>query len=168
MKPTSGMGRGRPPKPTALKILQGGDTRKSRRKNEPKPDVGIPECPEYLDGYARAEWEAVAPILERLRVLTTADRGALELLCRAYAEYREATETVSEDGATYESTNAETGAVIIKAHPAVNQRNDAWRRYRAALADFGLTPSSRAKIAVEPEKPKDPIADWKAKHGRTA
>lgn len=167
MKPTSGMGRGRPPKPTALKVLQGGDTRKSRRKNEPKPDVGIPACPEYLDGYARAEWDAVAPILATLRILTIADRGALEMLCRAYDEYREATDNVEKDGATYE-TATENGSVIIKAHPAVNQRNDAWRRYRAALSDFGLTPSSRAKIAVDPEKPKDPIADWKAKHGRQA
>lgn len=168
MKPSSGMGRGRPPKPTALKILQGGDTRKSRRKNEPKPEVGIPACPDYLDGYARAEWESVSPILATLRVLTIADRGALEMLCRAYAEYREARATVALQGSTYETSNPETGVTLIKAHPAVNQANDAWRRYRAALSDFGLTPSSRAKIAVEPEKPKDPIADWRAKHGRTS
>ena len=38
--------RGRKPKPTALKLLEGNPSRRALNKNEPQPPTSIPECPD--------------------------------------------------------------------------------------------------------------------------
>ncbi len=87
-------------------------------------------------------------------VLTLADGKALELLCSVYAEYRDARDVIDRQGATYES-HTQNGK-IVRARPEVAIASDAWRRIRAMMTEFGLTPSSRSRIAVAPqEKPKN-------------
>jgi P27 family predicted phage terminase small subunit len=142
---------GRPPKPTKLKLLQGSKIR--GRKAEPKIPVGVPVMPAHLDGYAAAEWARQIPLLTQMRVLTIADIGALEILCLAYAEYREANDELKL-GTTYETTT-QTGDVMIRPRPEVMMRNDAFRRYRAMLVEFGLTPSARAKVSAAGEEEKE-------------
>lgn len=94
---------GRPRKPTALKVLQG-TTRPDRRNDrEPRPPIAPVKPPSWLKGRGRRAWGWVAPILEEMQVLTTADPHALALLCDAYAEYIECREVVRTLGAVYES-----------------------------------------------------------------
>lgn len=135
---------GRPPKPTALKILTGSARHDPQRINhdEPKPALGA-RPPAFLPrtGPARAAWRRLAPVLTRTRVLTEADADALALACLALAEYLEA----REDGAGWRRADA------------------AWKRYGAALGWFGLNPSARARIHVAVETTADPIAEWAAK-----
>src|SRR5436190_18229860 len=78
---------GRIPKPKAVSDLKGGHWRRKNKK-EPEPPINRPECPEYLDAIAKAEWEYVTLQLESMGLLSSADRGAIELLCVAYSEYR--------------------------------------------------------------------------------
>ena len=52
------------------------------REPEPEPERGIPRCPSWLGGPARAAWRIVTQF-ERMGVLTLADGKGLELL----AEY---------------------------------------------------------------------------------
>jgi P27 family predicted phage terminase small subunit len=35
---------------------------------------------------------------------------------------------------------------MIKAHPAAIMKADAWKRLRAMLGEFGMTPASRSKV----------------------
>lgn len=39
---------GRKPKPTAIKELEGNPGKRKLNKKEPKPDKGMPVCPEWL------------------------------------------------------------------------------------------------------------------------
>src|SRR6266487_2772941 len=75
-------------KPHALRVLEG---RTGSRYHEPKgqrpqPRPVTPEMPEWLDGEAKACWERVVPELERLNLLTIADREILVGYCVTWAE----------------------------------------------------------------------------------
>jgi P27 family predicted phage terminase small subunit len=149
---------GRKPKPTALKLLGGNAGKRKPPAREPKPTKGVPPCPAHLSPRAKAAWKRVGPELERMGVLTVADGMALELLVAAYAEYRDARETVAREGATYESLTQ--NGMMIRAHPSVAIASDAWRRVRAMLAEFGLTPSARTRVQGAPgEETADPFEE---------
>ncbi|NLD95616.1 MAG: phage terminase small subunit P27 family, partial [Synergistaceae bacterium] len=77
--------RGRKPKPTALKLLEGdrGKGRRPLNKNEPIPPEGAIKCPSWLLPEAKKEWKRLAPALEAMRVLTVADLKAFEGYCQA-------------------------------------------------------------------------------------
>lgn len=50
--------------------------------------------------------------------------------------------------------------IMIRNHPAVAIRSDAWRRARAMLSEFGLTPSSRTKVQVIGGDEADPFEEF--------
>ena len=77
--------RGRKPKPTTLKILEGNPGKRSLNEHEPQVQAEIPECPEFLDDEARAEWFRMAKVLQDMGLLTQADRAALAAYCVAYS-----------------------------------------------------------------------------------
>jgi phage terminase small subunit len=135
---------GRPPTPTALKLLNGSARHDPQRVNrdEPKPAVGA-SPPPFLPrrGPAWSAWKRHVAVLTRTRVLTEADADALAIGCLALAEYLSA-------------RNAEDGW---------RRADGAWKRYAAALGWFGLNPSSRAKIRAAPEETVDPLEQWAAR-----
>lgn len=127
--------RGRKPKPTALKILDG--TRADRINHDepvlPRGDLEPPDSIDDLDGYGVEHWNELAPMLAKAGLLTEGDRPALALLCRAYAR--------------------------LRLDPLDDKANDLYRRM---LVEFGLTPSSRSRIKATTEKPKDALAEFLA------
>ena len=74
MKPTAQ--RGRKPKPTAVKELEGNPGKRPLNELEPKPKKKAPKCPGWLDAEAKTEWRRVAKQLEELGVLTEVDMAA--------------------------------------------------------------------------------------------
>ncbi len=69
--------RGPAPIPTAINHIRGNPGKRKKNHSEPKPTVQIPYCPAHLDEDARKEWDRLAPILVRMRILTEADYIAL-------------------------------------------------------------------------------------------
>lgn len=59
---------------------------------------------------------------------------------------------------TYRS-ETQNGDVLIKAHPAAAMKADAWKRIRAMLAEFGMSPASRAKVNTAGPDNVDPLAE---------
>jgi phage terminase small subunit len=53
-------GRGRPPKPTALKVLEGNPGKRPLNQNEPKPEKKAPNCPSWLLPDAKKEWRRLS------------------------------------------------------------------------------------------------------------
>lgn len=149
---------GRPRKPTALRVLQGNAGKRPLPKREPKPKRGIPSPPSWLSTRAKAVWRELGGQLDVVGVLTVQDRRALELLCDAYDEWRSAREKILEHGATYESVT-DAGGLAIKPRPEVAQASDAWKRVRAMLLEFGLTPAARAKVSASEPEPEDPFEE---------
>lgn len=125
---------GRPRKPVNLHILQG--THRSDRHRQPDNlPVGDVKAPEWLTEAALQEWVRLAPMLEKLRVLTVADADALGQLCEAQAE--------------------------LKVGIASGRFNtDLWRAIMSMQSRFGLTPADRAKINVGPKKPETKLSGY--------
>ena len=150
---------GRPRKPTTLKVIQGNPGKRALPANEPQPEKGARPSPKYLKKKARDWYAEVAAELDKVGVLTVLDSNALELLIEAYAEYRQHCATLDAEGYTYRTTST-SGETVIKAHPASVMKSDAWKRIRAMLTEFGMTPASRSKVSTKGPDTVDPMAEF--------
>ncbi len=141
--------RGRPRKPTALKLVDGNPGNRPIPKNEPKPPEVDPSKPKHVtaDRVASEEWDRLVALTtaKGARVLTVADGPMLEATVLAYADWHESRDAVREFGAVYETTTP-SGAIMFRPRPEVAQRNDAWKRYVSGLTHFGLSPATRGKV----------------------
>lgn len=151
---------GPPRTPTSLQKLKGNPGKRSFNKNEPKLAVSAPEVPADLNDDGLREWRRLVDVCLITQVLTPADRAIVELAAHAYSTWIRAERVVESEGMTYETTNT-TGGAVIKKRPEVEIASDAWRRYRAAICELGLTPAARAKVsAVEQSDEADPAAQY--------
>jgi P27 family predicted phage terminase small subunit len=135
--------------PTELK-KQRGTLRKDRlNENEPKLPSVIPPIPTWLSEDGQKAFSELSTLLHDMSVLTQADELALTLLCDAYSEYKRAKEIVNELGSTMEVTSREGNSKSV-IRPEVQIANQSFVRVFQLLKEFGLTPSSRAKVnAIE-------------------
>ncbi len=175
-------GKGPPPKPTKLKMLQGNPGKRALNKDEPDPPTDQIKAPYWVTKKSRWAWNRIAPVLKQMGVLTNADVHSLALLCDAYAEYIQARDIVESRGFTYESQviKAHTKrvvaateedeekegfdplalSIIIRPRPEVAIMSDAWRRIRQMMLEFGLTPSARSRLTVGEGEKADPFEEW--------
>lgn len=153
---------GPPPTPSHLRLVKGNPSKRALNKAEPTPDKGVPNTPKHLSKIGKYWFKKLAADLDNIGVLTLLDAKALELLVEVYAEYREHCKTLDSEGYTYTTTSM-AGDTLLKAHPAAAMKSDAWKRLRAMMAEFGMTPASRSKVAAGGEKEKDPLEDFLSK-----
>lgn len=168
--------RGPPPKPTKLKIAAGNPGKRKLNEREPRPEAKAPAMPAWLSVRAKAEWKRIVPELLRLGLLARVDLAALSGYCQAYAEVEEATRTIEKEGRICKmpifadddvietvhdpTTGQVTGTKVVvakgtkigerlKSHPAVAQQQQAMRLVKQFLGEFGLSPSSRSRVASD-------------------
>lgn len=153
--------RGRPPKPTALKVLEGNPGKRPLNQNEPKPKPIAPERPSWLTGEAKREWERIVPELERVGLLTMVDGAALANYCQWWAIYVQAAKELKAHlkehkklTITYVNTQ---GAENEVPHPAIAIAEKASKNIKAFCTEFGLTPASRTRMEVKPVDEPDPM-----------
>jgi len=141
---------GRPPKPTALKILQGDFDKNPQRRNrdEPTPEAIVPPCPEWLKGNARREWTRVTKEMSDMNVMTMADRESVEQYCILYGQWRDMVRTVSRDGALVEGR----GGDLVETAASKSSRALSAEILKY-LVQFGLTPAARTRIHVQKATP---------------
>lgn len=119
--------RGRHPKPTALKILEGNPGKRALPKEEPTPS-GKAVKPKWLRKKTGGEvWDTYAPIVEGMGLLTDADVETFARWCVLAAEFRADTEDFT--------------AAKMARMDSLEQR-------------FGLDPSSRARLGGAGRKKK--------------
>jgi len=135
--------------PSELKKQRGTYRKDRENANEPNlPSVDLP-IPNWLNEDGKKVFMELSCLLHDMSVLTQADSIALEMLCDAYSEYKIAKEVVNSLGATMEIVSRE-GNVKSIIRPEVQIANQAFVRVFQLLKEFGLTPSSRAKVnAIE-------------------
>ena len=176
--------RGRKPKPTAIKLLEG--TRADRvNASEPRPASGYPDPPATLDEVALEEWHRLAGELEPMGVVTLADRSALETYCRAYPRRHQAQEVLDRHGPILDqSVENEAGDMIpcFKSNPAAAVVAAAEATMLRTLAAFGCdrrpargsrsprprkrsTPSRRSSAGRPDAWPLRSKSTWSPRHG---
>jgi len=154
--------RGRKPTPTVTRLLRGNPGRRPVNDREPDlPAFGSDPrwaSPTELEDNPRAllEWSRLAPMLQRCRQITEADRAALLALCLEWARYLDA------------SSKVRTLGLVVKTpsgYPIPNPYLPIATRALAACnklwPELGLTPSSRSRVTVAgPGPDTDPFAEF--------
>jgi len=143
--------KGRKPKPNKLKLLEGNPGQRKINQNEPKLKAKAPDCPLWLDEVARAEWERLSPIMERIGLLTEADGWMLANACQEYSDILKYRKVVAEDGATYAHTNVK-GEKNVVTRPEAILLYKAQQMLKSYCVELGLTPSARSRIQLPGEE----------------
>lgn len=139
--------RGRKPTPTHLKALNGNPGKRPLNKNEPKYPPRAPACPTWLPREAKAEWRRVVPELDRQGMLAKVDRAALTAYCQQWATMVRAEQDIQKRGIVLEDG---------KRNPSVLTAKDSATQVRMFASEFGLTPSSRARLEAPVAPPAAP------------
>ena len=154
--------RGPPPEPTKLRVIKGNPGKRALNQNEPQPESGIPDCPDFITGRAAEEWDRIAVQLDDVGLLSKIDRAALAAYCTAYERWSKAEETVRKSGTLIKSPN---GFPMIS--PAVSVATKAMDQMLKIAKEFGMTPSSRSSIAVDKKAAEsDPSEAFFASNGK--
>lgn len=136
--------RGRKPKPTAIKIIEGNPGKRPLNKYEPKPEKKAPRCPSWLENDAKKEWRRMAKQMEHLGTLTEIDMAAFAGYCQAYARWKEAEEFITKHGVI-----VKTPAGYWQQVPQVSIAQTYLKIMNKFCEQFGLTPSSRSRIITD-------------------
>ena len=135
--------RGRKPKPTGLKILEGETDKRRINAAEPKPS-GTPVCPEWLEKEAKEEWNRIGDTLEKMGILTDIDTAAFAGYCQAYARWKEAEEYLTKHGSTIETKSG-----YVQQVPQVSIAQTNLKVMLKFCEQFGLTPPARSRIVAD-------------------
>jgi len=145
--------RGRKPKPTAKKVVEGNPGKRKLNKREPKPKMSAdmqPATPPVGAGVIykaaiEAECKAFAdrylPQLQTLSIITDLDLAAFELMSVHYAMAWAAASIIERDGLLLVDKFGQAHK-----HPALQVMRDNSTAFRAYAAEFGMSPSARARI----------------------
>lgn len=144
------MKRGPKPKPTALRRMQGNPGKRGYNHDEPMPPDAMPDCPPHLGDLARAEWDRLAGVLHQMGVLTLVDRAALAAYCQCYGRWAEAEERL---GTT--PMLIKTASGYVQQSPWLSIANKQMELMGRYMAELGLTPASRSRVAAYAEVPSD-------------
>jgi len=103
-----------------------------------------PRKPSGLPYYAGALWDKLAGPLYERGILTMFDAPIFEMMCMSYHFMKEADKWLKKDGVL---TVDERG--LIRKHPAHQVFRDYVNLYMKAAVEFGLTPASRSRLALD-------------------
>jgi P27 family predicted phage terminase small subunit len=137
--------RGRKPKPLAQQISAGDPRQRGKQKlkqkllNEPSGTHGIPDCPEWLQGDAREEYDRLKTELELMGLDRLVDAGMVECAAAMKDIAKTAYLAIKRDGLEVED----------RAHSMVSVLNAAATRYKAFASELGASPVSRTRLTVE-------------------
>lgn len=144
---------GRKALPTHLKVLAGNPGKQRLPKGEPEPPPGMPDPPSQLKGYALGEWDRIAQGLNNMGVLSYWDRECLGAYCVAYSRWRHAEEELQK----LEYKNGVLAALVLQTkqgnwiqQPLIGIANKAAGDMVRFAAEFGMTPSARSRLAIDP------------------
>lgn len=135
--------RGRKPKPTALKLLEGNPGKRRINRGEPQPEQKVPKCPEWLLPEAKQEWKRMAKELSLLGLLTTVDMTAFAGYCQAYARWQEAERFITQHGSIFKTPSG-----YVQQVPQVSIAQQNLKIMQSFCSEFGLTPASRSRLQV--------------------
>lgn len=96
-----------------------------------------PTAPAYLSAQAKAEWRRIMPQLIARQIITRADLAGVENYCIAVGTVRQIAEQFAAAG----------GMIDVK---LFGVQNRATQTARQLAAEYGLTPTSRARIGQNP------------------
>lgn len=138
--------RGPPPKPTAVKKMQGTLRKDRANPREPKPTVRGTRyhAPTWLSAEGREEWERLEQELRSLGVLSELDLAAFAAVCSAVGLAK-----IAEAELRDALARPRKGSRLVGIAFELGMARRCWREAVRLGAEFGLTPSSRSRVSGE-------------------
>ena len=149
--------RGRKPKPTEVKRMQGNPGKRPLNQDEPDPEKykKVPPPPNFLDDVAKTEWRRIARILWPIGLVTKAERSALAAYCVAFSTFVYCNKMIADEGYIVLSENG-----FPMKSPWVTMKDKANEQMMKWLVEFGATPSARSRVKVKKKEKKNPLSDF--------
>ena len=141
-------GLGKRPDPPELKVLKGVGKKDPNRINRIAPKITLIQdapCPDHLSGLAREAWVWCVDMLRGAGLLDKSVLASVESYAINYQRFREAQPELDRLGITIASSSGN-----LVTNPAWRVSCDATDRILRALAEMGLTPSSRSRVQRDP------------------
>lgn len=156
--------RGPPPKPTAIRVLEGNPSRRPLPTNEPKPTrLTRIDPPDDLPEEGKKVFSALSQELINCGVMTAVDVEAFLRYVKLLLEYRKAD---SEIGGkfVFPVKDSKGQFSYFIPNPWVAVRDRALDRLLRLEREFGMTPASRVRMVAlltsdKPERVIDPYDD---------
>lgn len=159
------MKRGVKPQSSLTRKLTGQDKAHPERVNyaEPTPPSGAPDKPDYFDdlkdgGVASASWDRLVKLFGEMGMLNKADATLMELYAVTYSGYRQALVSVTKTGQVLLLRVDENKKMEVRRNPYSVELHKYMDRLAKLLAEMGLTPSSRTRVATTGDISDDPLA----------
>jgi P27 family predicted phage terminase small subunit len=132
------MGKRGPAKTPTQKLDARGSWVAKTRKKEPPANPGHPECPKWLTGEAREQWDRMIADLEPRKLLSKSYRESLALFCEAWGEFVDLVGKIAK-------------LVVVDAEymSLVRLKNAAAERVNRMGQQFGYSPSAKAGVTQE-------------------
>jgi len=100
-----------------------------------------PDCPDWLSGEAKAEWERIVPQVAARRMLSAVDAATLAAYCTTYARWKKVAGILEEEGLTFTNSRGD-----VQAHPMTRHEISLLAELRKIGDTFGFNPHSRQRI----------------------
>ena len=145
--------RGPPPKPSAVKKLEGTYRKDRAARNEVVAPPGAPPLPAKMSTIALAKWNELIPVLLKRGTLSVEDGAILEAHCRSYEQWKR-----------YQALAHRKPMLQTPWGPKVNPAAAEARLWEARVTQtgdrLGLNASARSKVSGPGEKkPSTPGTD---------
>jgi len=137
--------RGRKPKPTRLKLIEGNPGKRPLNLREPHAQPKAPTCPAHLSPTAKAEWKRLCSELFYLGILTAGDRAAMAAYCQSYGRWVEAEKRLAET-----PTLIKLPSGYIQQSPWLTIANKQLELMHRYMSELGLTPTARTRVEAVP------------------
>jgi len=145
-----------PPKPTALKKLEGTYRKDRAVKNEIQPSIEVGLiAPNDLNEWGVKLWDDVMSEYSKIGLITKVDMASLMAVCMEWGIYCEACDIVSSQGLQVSDDKGN-----LQVNPARRIANDAFKNYKSMCIEFGMTPASRTKISAPEQTMNDQFAEF--------
>lgn len=151
--------KGRKPKPTAIKKLQGNAGRRKLNDNEPSfPVSASVPAPAWLDEIGVLTWNWGLELMKAGRTWADVDLQALAKYCDVTSQWHKARAFISEKGQCYPLLDSQGEIRCFQQYPQVSIYRNLLNVMQKYETEFGWTPSSRSRLQVPgEEKPADPM-----------
>jgi len=133
---------GRPPVPTAKKLLQGTFRADRANGSEPQPQTVLGRVPTGWSPKAKREWKLLQKWFGGA-VIKDCDRAVAEIYCKLRSEEVGLEKILAKDGVVMV-----TDSGYLAQHPVVSQLRNTREQIIKCAMQLGLTPSARTRISV--------------------
>ena len=139
---------GRPPKPLALRVLEGNPGKRKMPRDIPQPIkmFSAPDPPDRLNEVARDHWIYLAKKLQICGILTEIDVFALEHCCTALSIAQNASKKITETGLVLTIKNEDGSLKTAIKSPFLAVYTEALMLFEKYGSKLGLSPVDRMRL----------------------